>query len=1138
MTCLKAQDVYTASSTENGKASVYKNGQLLYQISDVNESYVSSVVVDRNTDDVYFISRNLHGCAVHKNNDESGYLTSMDGSVFNALGLGDNGLYTVGYSYTNDAAAVWLNDNSEPVFNLELEGYKTKALGIHVERGGNVYTCGYIFDELADEYFGVVWKDSLANPIVAVENAWIRDVTYNDGHVYSIALKGVSGNNSSLVVYEDNFPLYILTENTSSFLLSPTWYNTLDIEVDAGNLYVSGLRDAEHGCVWKNGQVLYEFDNLDFSPLTVTSDGVYYIQNVDNLDYVYKNGQQLFQLNSYTTGCPQSVKERDQKYVSEQDCDIIPYNDFMSIGGRILKIYNPYKENRQHQYTGQLHCHSWTKYSDQTLHPGEYPYLYSMEYTESLNEEARQELIEQVNAEFVNTHKNNGYDFMVISNYSAFEDVTHEPANVPADFLWLCDSYESVTVTPVGEEYALQHIIVHSAPDFSVPYCSGTFQEIMDLVQGSGCIVQWPHPTDVNTYASPEVISTVKKNLRFMEVYDGISVRKYSYRGGQTIMTNREAVKAGVMLDDPYDDLITQGNFTFCVAISDERPAQGREPENKPEGWNPANNPMISPNHPMNIKNGCVKVFANELTSEAVFSSMMCGNFYASSNSDININSVMIENGQYIIDVGMEDVYVEFLKEDNTILDTVITTLGNTIVSYDIVGDEKFVRARLYKLNDLTYDADYWYKNKEWMIWTQPMFISPATVITYDLFVDESCTDDIPRSLPFIENFDMGTTDWNCWTKTDEGVNWNNDDHDHTCASYWHRIVYDESDSDNYCARHKSNSSFTQEGWLISPRIFLQPGRDIIAMTFRTLEEYSDDYGYEGVWISTSANTPDVFTEIWSQTNPSDSWQLVNIDLSEYQGQDVYMAFKYVGENGHSWYIDDITITNTIQYSIEVIANNPEWGTVTGGAVCEQDDEITITATPNTGYDFLKWIKDGTEVSTNASYSFTVTENATYTAVFCEHEEIYYTIATTVSPEDAGIVEGGDTYPEGAIVTLEVSASFEWQFSQWQDGNTDNPRTIIVTSDAIYTALFTQINCDIKVSASSAENIILYPNPTNDIIRIDGICENVEVRIYNTIGELVKMVNVGKGDEIRVNDLRSGFYIVRFGENTLGFAKE
>ena len=910
-----AQDVYTASSSENGNASIYKNGQLLYQISDVNDRYASSIVVDQNTHDVYYISRNILGCTVYKNNDGLGYLTLTDGSFFNDLGLGDNGLYTAGYSYTNNAAAVWLNDNPEPVFNFNVDGYKTNALGIYVERKGNVYTCGYIYDDLANIYYGVVWKDSLSTPIVAVEDAWIRDVTYYDGHVYSIALTGVSNHNSSLVVYKDNSPLYILTDdNTSFFLISPTWYKALYIQFDAGNLYVSGLWDAEHGCIWKNGQVLYDFSNLDFSPLAVTPEGVYYIKNVDNLDYVYKNEQQLFQLNSHTMGCPQQVKERNQKYVSEQDCDIIPYNDFFTVGDRILKIYNPYKNSHQHQYTGQLHCHSWTKYNNQWLHPGKYPYLYSMEYTESLTEEARQELIDQVDAGFVDTHKNNGYDFMVISNYALFGSVTHKPANFPEDFLWLCDSYESITITPVGGENTKQHIIVHNAPDFTVPYYSGTFQEIMNLVQGYGCIVQWPHPTDGSTYASPEVISTVKKDLRFMEVYDGISVRKYSYSGGQTIMTNREAVKAGVMLDDPYDNLLTQGNFTFCVAISDERPAQGREPEDKPADWNPDTNPMIIPNHPMNIKNGCVKVFADELTKEAVFGSLMCGNFYASSNSDININSVTIENGQYIVDVGMEDVYVEFLKEDNTILDTVITTSGNTIASYNIVGNEKFVRTRLYKLNNLTYDADYWYKNKEWIIWTQPMFISPTPIITYDLFVDESCTDDIPRNLPFTENFDIGTTDWNCWTKTDEGMNWDGNDHDYTYASYWHRIVYDESNLDNSCAKHKYNSNFNQEGWLISPKLFLQPGRDSTCMTFRTLEEYADDYRYEGVWISTTSNNPSVFTEIWSQNNPSENWQFVNLDLSEYQGQDIYIAFKYAGENGHNWYIDDINITEYLGF--------------------------------------------------------------------------------------------------------------------------------------------------------------------------------------------------------------------------------
>ena len=465
---------------------------------------------------------------------------------------------------------------------------------------------------------------------------------------------------------------------------------------------------------------------------------------------------QIDELNDTTDSLDERVDSLEDKVNIETD--EIPYNDLLSIGSRTLKVYNPYKESKQHQYTGQMHFHSWTKFGASDYPDGfpgekwEVPYGYSIaaipagetnteKYLWDMPHEKRVAILNALAMAYAWRHKKLGYDFIALSNYAQFQDVTHQPnlsditylqtqypdaytyfASLYLDgfdtddfdadgnlknFHWLCDSYESTTRTLDIN----QHIIVHCAPNFSVPYGSGTFKDVMNRVQDYGCIVQWPHPTDIGTYASPGVIATVKKRLRLIEIYDGVSIRKYDANG---VMTNREAVVSGVMLDDPFDDFLVQGNFLFGMAISDERPTYGR-----------TGSSMFVLNPPKNLKNGCVKVFGDNLTSEEMFESLLSGNFYASSDSDVSIKSVSIADGKYTVNVGIEGV-VEFLKENNTIVKTVTTSAGNTIASYDIDGSEQFVRARIYKLNELAYDANYWYKNKEWMIWTQPLFISKA----------------------------------------------------------------------------------------------------------------------------------------------------------------------------------------------------------------------------------------------------------------------------------------------------------------------------------------------------------------------------------------------------------------------------
>jgi hypothetical protein len=70
-------------------------------------------------------------------------------------------------------------------------------------------------------------------------------------------------------------------------------------------------------------------------------------------------------------------------------------------------------------------------------------------------------------------------------------------------------------------------------------------------------------------------------------------------------------------------------------------------------------------------------------------------------------------------------------------------------------------------------------------------------------------------------------------------------------------------------------------------------------------------------------------------------------------------------------------------------------------------------------------------------------------------------------------VEGGDyintEYYENEEVILNAIATNSCStFSSWSDGNTDNPRTIIVTGDATYTAEFEQIQYTIEAQSVDA----------------------------------------------------------------------
>ena len=63
-------------------------------------------------------------------------------------------------------------------------------------------------------------------------------------------------------------------------------------------------------------------------------------------------------------------------------------------------------------------------------------------------------------------------------------------------------------------------------------------------------------------------------------------------------------------------------------------------------------------------------------------------------------------------------------------------------------------------------------------------------------------------------------------------------------------------------------------------------------------------------------------------------------------------------------------------------------GTVTGGGVVEEGTSVTLTATPDAGYQFVNWTVGGAEVSTANPYTFTAEEDVTVVANFEETPKV------------------------------------------------------------------------------------------------------------------------------------------------------
>lgn len=81
----------------------------------------------------------------------------------------------------------------------------------------------------------------------------------------------------------------------------------------------------------------------------------------------------------------------------------------------------------------------------------------------------------------------------------------------------------------------------------------------------------------------------------------------------------------------------------------------------------------------------------------------------------------------------------------------------------------------------------------------------------------------------------------------------------------------------------------------------------------------------------------------------------------------------------------------------------------TGGGEYEAGETCTVTATVTDGQQFVRWLVNGEEVSTSPSYTFTVTENMTITAVFHNESVVYLSKSVGGNPI-GGFGIGDDTY--------------------------------------------------------------------------------------------------------------------------------
>ena len=152
------------------------------------------------------------------------------------------------------------------------------------------------------------------------------------------------------------------------------------------------------------------------------------------------------------------------------------------------------------------------------------------------------------------------------------------------------------------------------------------------------------------------------------------------------------------------------------------------------------------------------------------------------------------------------------------------------------------------------------------------------------------------------------------------------------------------------------------------------------------------------------------------------------------------------------------------------VTNRPDYG-----VFFNEGRSVTLSAQPKTGYHFVRWQDN---VTSNPRTVVTGTTAMTYTAYFAINT---YTLTVNSANTSMGTVSGGGTYNHGATATLTATPKSCYLFKRWTDGNTDNPRSVTVTSAGTYTAEFAT-----EVSGTCGTNVQWSYNGCTHVLTISG----------------------------------------------------
>ena len=178
----------------------------------------------------------------------------------------------------------------------------------------------------------------------------------------------------------------------------------------------------------------------------------------------------------------------------------------------------------------------------------------------------------------------------------------------------------------------------------------------------------------------------------------------------------------------------------------------------------------------------------------------------------------------------------------------------------------------------------------------------------------------------------------------------------------------------------------------------------------------------------------------------SDGYRTIAIDASTGENGTLLLRNIVVKVNGNEVFN---TISPTEEFAIVAATNSDTYGSAEVIGKTTYNSEVSLKATPNTGYHFVSW-NDG---NTENPRTITVTRNAAYTANF---EIDNYNVAATADATTGNAYCNASKADYGSNVTFYAIPKYGYFFKNWSNGSTAAKQNVTISGNTTLTAIFEQ----------------------------------------------------------------------------------